>query len=59
MYKSLPTSFSGNIEIIAINSDKFEIWKELVLVRVRLEEMSDEPAKGNYLVCRYLEEELQ
>lgn len=48
-------------EIIVINVDKFEIWMELVFVRLRVEEMSDEPAKGSHLVSRYLveREELQ
>lgn len=34
-----------------------EIWEEPVLMRFKLEEMCDEPAKGNSLVSRYLVEE--
>lgn len=54
MCKSSPISSSKNKEII-VNLNKFEIG-ELLVVRARLGEMPSEPAKGNYLVPRYLVE---
>ena len=37
-----------------ISLSKFEMWELLIFMRFKPEEMPNEPAKGDYLVPRYL-----